>query len=166
MFFLSRLKQPLQMSGTVMLADVLTVHVNNAWIHKQWCTLNCSPGVLITHCVCVCDFCMSADRERSSTAQRKSVVLSVVCVCTCVWAAWVAALLWEGLQYWWYMTVQISSLHPQRNQKDVPHLSAHLLQIVIYDTWTNTQYYTNEFHHFFPLFSQTWKRIISIGQAE
>lgn len=82
--FLSRLKQPVQMSGTVMLADVLTVHVNNAWRHKQWCTLNCSPGILITHCVRVCDFFMSADRERSPAAQRKSVVLSVVCVCVCV----------------------------------------------------------------------------------
>lgn len=80
---ISRWKQSVQMSGTVMLADVLTVHVNNAWRHKQWCTLNCSSGVLITHCVRVCDFCMSADRERSSAPQRESRLCYLLCVCVC-----------------------------------------------------------------------------------
>lgn len=153
------------MSGTVMLADVLTVHVNNAWRHKQWCTLNCSPGILITQCVRVCDFYMSADRERSSAAQRESRLCYLLCVSVCVWAAWVAAVLWDGLQYWWYMTVQISSLHPQRNQRDVPHLSK-----ANYNRWymDKYQYYTNEFHHFFHCSVKLNLKMNhrSIGQAE
>lgn len=155
------------MSGTVMLADVLTVHVNNAWRHKQWCTLNCSPGVLITHCVRVCDFCMSADGERSLAAQRKSVVLSVVCVCVCVSCVGrCIALRWAAV----LMVHDSSNFFLTPTEKPKRRSPSLCTSIANYNIWYMNKYTIlatqMSFIFFFSLFSQTWKRIISISQAE